>query len=257
MRIVPWRFALALLLAPCAASPLAAQGSVLTGQVVDAQTGARLAGAVVDATPGGRSAATDEIGAFRLSLRAGRDYVVVVSRVGYADQRAAVSIPPAGAAGPVTFALTPEPLVLERVEVVVDRFEARRHLQPVSSYVLNRDRLSRFGAGNLALAVRAAGMVNLVPCPAGALSLTRLAGFTYEPVGSENCVSHRGGAVLSAVFIDDRRAFGGYDELLGYAPSDVHHVEVYQRGAMVRVYTLGYVEALARANRRLPPLDWW
>lgn len=252
MRIIHLPFVLALLLA----LPLQAQRAVLSGWVVDAQTGARLAGAVVDVAPDGRSAATDETGAFRLPLRAGRDYVVVITRVGYAEQRVAVTV--SASAQPVTFALTPEPLVLERVEVVVDRFEARRNMLPVSSYVLNRERLARFGAGDLALAVRAAGMISASPCPPGSSALTSLTGWTFPAMGTDNCVSYRGQYVPMGVFIDDWRALGGFAELQGYSPSEVHHVEVYQRGTMIRVYTLAYVESLARGNRRLPPLDgWW
>ena len=63
------------LLVVAMAWPLTAQESraVLRGEVVDEQTGARLSGVVVEVAPGGQKVATDAAGAFRLTLRTGRD----------------------------------------------------------------------------------------------------------------------------------------------------------------------------------------
>lgn len=259
MRILRVPFAAALL-ALGLAPPLVAQRATVSGRVVDAQTGAGLAGAMVEVGPGGRADATDQTGAFELRLRPGREYILVVTRLGYAEQEVAISLGPNATAQTIDFALTPEPLVLEGVEVVVDRFEARRHTTTMSSFVLNRDRLARFGGGDLPHAVRSAAMIMTTPCASGyppAAGWTRLASFRHEALGVDNCISYRGSIVPVSVYIDDRPVFGGFEALQGYSPSDMHHVEVYQRGAMVRVYTLAYVENLARTNRRLPPLHRW
>lgn len=255
MRIVRMPFALAVLLALGIAPALAAQRAVLHGRIVDAQSGAALTGVLVQVTPDGRSAATDQTGAFRLRLRAGRDHMLTLSRLGYLEQNVVVSALAEGDSEPMTFAMTPEPLVLERVEVLVDRFEARRHSVPMSSYVLGRERLVRYGGGDLVQFVRSGAMLTTTSCEG--VSLSRLVTWASSPVTGSYCIHYRGGVVAPTVYVDDRRAFAGLDELHGYSPLDVHHVEIYQRGTMIRVYTLGYVERLARSNRRLPGMDWW
>jgi hypothetical protein len=253
----------AALLAVAMAWPVAAQqpggssSAVLRGEVVDEQTGAPLSGVVVEVAPHGQKVATDEAGAFRLSVRAGRDYMLTFSRLGYEEQRTAVSIPAGGALEPMTFAMTPEPLVLEAVEVLVDRFEDLRHRVPVSSYVLRRDYLARSGGSNLAQVVRSSAMLMTTSC-AGASTRRSFAGFGASPIPGMYCIRYRGDVVIPTVYIDDRPAFGGVDELATYSPWDVHHVEIYQRGLTISVYTMAYVDNLARGNRRLPLLHpYW
>jgi hypothetical protein len=253
----------AALLAVAMAWPVAAQESrgsssaVLRGDVVDAQTGARLSGVVVEVAPGAQKVATDAAGAFRLSLRTGRDYMLTLSRLGYEEQSVVVSVQAGGALEPMTVSMTAEPLVLEAVEVLVDRFEDRRHRTPMSSYVLRRDRLARSGGSDLAQVVRSAAMLMTASCE-GASTRGRFAGFGISPVPGMYCIRYRGDVVVPRVYIDDRLVLGGVDELASYSPWDVHHVEIYQRGLMISVYTLGYVESLARGKRRLPLLNpYW
>lgn len=248
------------LLAVAMAWPVAAQqpggssSAVLRGEVVDEQTGARLSGVRVEVSPGRQTVATDAAGAFRVTLRAGRDYMLTLSRLGYEEQSMVVSVPAEGALEAMAFAMTPEPLVLEAVEVLVDRFEDRRNRVPVSSYVVGRDRLARSGGSDMAQVVRSAAMLMTASCE-GASTRSRFAAFGVSAVPGSYCIRYRGDVVIPSVYIDDRRAFGGVDELAGYSPWDVHHVEVYQRGLVIRVYTLAYVDNLARGNRRLPLLN--
>jgi hypothetical protein len=243
----------ALALASAAQAQRGREEVVVSGRVFDAATGAPLKGAVVEVAPARRWAATDSSGAFLVRLRPG-DYLLVVTQLGYADQRSAIRLAPGAEAAEVAVAMTSEPVMLEAVEVVADRFETRRHLVPLSSRRIARDRLVR-GAGNLTQVVRSAGMMFATPCD-GAVSSSIFATSSFPSPRGLYCIYRRGQVVAPAVYIDDRLAYGGMFELDSYLPADVHHVEVYGMGMMVRVYTLGYVESLARGRSRLPPMFW-
>jgi hypothetical protein len=257
MRIVRMPFVLAVLLALGVAPALSAQRAVLQGRVVDTQTGAALTGVLVQAAPGGAAAATDETGSFRLRVRAGHDYMLTLSRLGYEEQNVVVTAPAAGDPEPLTVSMTSEPLVLEALEVVVDRFEDRRHRTPMSSYVLRRDRLARSGGSDMAQVVRSSAMLMTTSCE-GASTRRGFAGFGVSPIPGSYCIRYRGDVLPPRVYIDDRLAFGGVDELASYSPHDVHHVEIYQRGLMISVYTMAYVDNLARGKRRMPLLNpYW
>lgn len=234
----------ALALAMFAAAPAQAQrraAVVVTGQVVDAGTGQALAGVLVEAAPGARTALTDAEGRFTLRLHAG-DYLLHASRLGYAEGRRVVAV--AGdSLGGLVFALAPQPLLLERVNVVLNRFESRRRTVPLASRVLDEQRLAHMGGSSVARVLESEAM--LVPC-AGSRSFAG---------GSQNsCIYSRGQTVRPEVYVDDRLAFGGMDELDVYGTSEVHHVEVYGRGLMIRVYTRSYVERIIRSGRRLGPI---
>lgn len=238
-----WTASAALALA-LVAVPAAAQESVtVAGTVVDAQSGEPVAGVLVQALPGERRAVTDAEGRFTLRLRAG-GYTVRVSQLGYAEQEQAVSVDAAAPAA-LAFALQPEPLVLERLNVVLDRFATRRNSVAMSTRVLDRRRLALSGAHSL-VDVVAGAAVPVVPCRSGgALSLRAGHGTGVH------CVYNRGRVIAPAVFIDDRPAFGGMDELAMYGPGEMHHLEIYGMGRMIRAYTLEYVDAVARGRRPL------
>jgi hypothetical protein len=59
------------------------------------------------------------------------------------------------------------------------------------------------------------------------------------------------------VYIDDRPAFGGMEELEMYAPHELYAIESYAGGRMVRAYTMWFMEDLARKKRRLDPVILW
>ena len=232
-------------LAMFAAEPAQAQRRgpvVVTGQVVDAGTGQALAGVLVEAVPGARTALTDAEGRFTLRLNAG-DYLLHASRLGYTEGKRVVDV--AGdSLGGLAFALAPQPLVLERVNVVLDRFESRRRTVPLASRVLDEQRLAHMGGASAARVLESEAM--LVPC-AGSSRM-----FAGGSQGS--CIYSRGQTVRPEVYVDDRLAYGGMEELDVYGTSEVHHVEVYGRGLMIRVYTKHYVERIVRSGRRLGPI---
>jgi hypothetical protein len=86
-----------------------------------------------------------------------------------------------------------------------------------------------------------------VPC-AGSSRIMRIG------VVPRSCIYSRGQAVRPEVYVDDRLAYGGLDELGGYGTSELHHVEIYGRGLMIRVYTKRYVNRIIRSGRRLEPI---
>jgi hypothetical protein len=232
-------------LAVFAAAPVQAQQRAtvaVTGQVVDAGTGQPLAGVLVEAAPGARNTLTDAEGRFSLWLRAG-DYLLHASRLGYAEGRRVVVV--AGdSLGPVQLSLAPQPLVLERVNVVLDRFESRRRTVPLASRVLDEQRLAQMGHTSVARVLEGEAM--MVPC----ISRSR----TFSGGSRLSCIYSRGQTVRPEVYVDDRLAYGGLEELDVYGTPEVHHVEVYGRGLMIRVYTKHYVERIIRSGRRLEPI---
>jgi hypothetical protein len=223
-------------LAAFATAPAAAQqgsgGATLVGTVVDARSGQAIAGAMVDASPGLGRTATDAEGRFQLRLRGG-SVMIHVTQLGYRTQQQLITLQ-GEAPAPLTFSLEPEPVVLERLDVVLDRFAARRQRVAMSTRVLDRAELAGFGGHDMAQAIRDAA-VPVVPC---------------NRSGSQ-CVYSRGQVVAPAVYVDDRPALGGLAELATYSPSDMHHVEIFGSGRMIRVYTMRYVDAVARGRQRL------
>jgi hypothetical protein len=238
------------------AAPLASQGdpAVLSGQVVDEQTREAIPNVPVVIFPGRRTVQADQEGRFRVRLRPG-DYVVATSHLGYGDRQLAVSVTP-GLTEPLLVELTPEPHLLEAVRVTVDRFARRRHSVALSSQVIDRSRLTRTGGGDVWSAVRGyAGLGPGIACDSDFRSRASGA-HRYAFAGSDGCIHRRGQVMAPRFFIDDRPAFAGSDELAGYLASEIHHVEVYARGEMIRVYTMGYVERVARGQERLFASVW-
>lgn len=242
-----WTHPLLLCALILAAAPAAAQRTAtvtVSGTVVDAQSGEGVAGVMVEAAPGERRAVTDAAGRFELRLRAGA-YMVEVSHLGYGSQRQMVEARE-GAQEPLRFSLEPEPVMLERLHVVLDRFAARRNMIAMSSRVLDRRHLARYGGHSVAQVVESAA-VPVVPCSSGSLALLTGAGT------GTHCIYSRGQVISPTIYIDDMPAIGGMDELASYSPGDTHHVEIFGNGRMIRMYTVSYVEAVVRGRRPLPP----
>lgn len=54
--------------------------------------------------------------------------------------------------------------------------------------------------------------------------------------------------------VDDRPAVGGIDDLDMYDPQELYAVETIQGGTYINVYTVAYIERLARSGREPWPL---
>ena len=103
------------LLALLAAAPSLAQTAVVSGQIIDADTGDPLVGATVNVVSLSRGAATDIDGEYSFSVPPG-NYVLRASFVGYTTQEAQIS---AAAGGVLTqnFSLSPDLDLLDEVVV--------------------------------------------------------------------------------------------------------------------------------------------
>lgn len=237
------RSALLLALAFGGASTAAAQEDptrpVLRGRVVDAETRAPLSGAFVMPFGGARAVVTDSLGLFRLTMELAPSYPLTVEQLGYAT--VSVTLPGTASAEFTTILLPPNPLALEGLTVLVDRFERRRRFHFGSVQVLDQDRLRRSARPNAYEIVRAA-VPFARPC----------FGVDYDRL----CTPRRGSVRPVDVCLDDVPLWSGIDVLEAYDPAELYLVEVYDRGQEIRIYTRYFVEERLRTGRRLAPLSW-
>lgn len=230
MRTTP----LALLLALAAAPALAAQASV-TGQVLDSETQQPVAGATVALPDAGLRTVTDAAGEFALRRVPEGEQRWVIHRTGYSDWEEHSTVADGDR---FTIRLLPRAVSLEAVEVTVNRLERRRRAYPGTVSVVDRDEIATSASDNLLDIVLHRAIRGGTLCGAGAIcALGRSAQGTRV-----------------RVVLDDAPVLGtdGTEGLLrSYDPSEIHSVESYDGGQVVRVYTRWYVESLTGP---LPPL---
>lgn len=229
-------------------TPLAAQeavdGPAVTGRVVDARTGAPVSGAFVGLDPVEEGVFTDSLGTFRLPVPERPTYRVVAEQLGYSDVRVTVSAD--RATEPVEIAIEPDPVALEKLEVLGRRFtrERRSYAGAVASYD-HEEMLAQRGQTAFDVALRRA---HLRPCPPSR--------------HAEWCTLSRGELVPSRVYVDEIPVvWDGVNWLRDYDAREIYLMEVYSFGRVIRVLTRRGVderpEQLA-ALRTLPivPPPW-
>ncbi|HEY7771426.1 carboxypeptidase regulatory-like domain-containing protein [Longimicrobium sp.] len=227
-------FAAALTALFMAAVPAAAQSAddpplpLLTGRVVDRASGAAVPDAIIYVGSVDQAIAAGEDGLFRIRLKPGY-YQVQVSRLGYADLTTSVSISADDRS--LTIEMEAEPVLLERVQVFGNRLKSRRNSRPVSSVVFDRREMVASAAPDVLEFVRTR------------VGLTRA---TCRGSSMTPCAYVRGEALPVAVTVDEMPAIGGLDALAMYRGDELHMVEVYGGGRLVKVYTVAYVEHAAR-----------
>jgi hypothetical protein len=207
----------------------------LSGVVVDAESGDPVAHATIEIRGTSHSTRTDASGRFTLRGLPEGAHRMIVQQIGYVQRGEWVDVP--GDVEPLYLPLQPDPIVLRGIEVQMDRFEQRRRRS--------------------ARPVRAFDRETLLAAPIGSMSdwIPRRAGMHIRPCRDpmETCVLRRGRTVRVSVFIDGQRALGGMEDLMAYAPEDIHLIEVWG-GTQVRVYTEMYVGSrAARIGATLPP----
>ena len=137
--------------------------------------------------------------------------------------------------------MTPAPLAVEGLDVFAERFRERFEMRRAASqgvvFVFGPEDMKELGARNgfelFWKVVRTAR-----PCPGRSWEFCLARGSRDRPI---------------LVCIDERRAWGGVNELLVYEPGDLYAVEVYDRGGQIRAYTQWWV-ANRMARRLLPPV---
>ena len=147
-----------------------------------------------------------------------------VGSLGYATREAEPTVAPGGV---VTVPLTPDPELLERIEVVADRLEylRARHFNPIR--VVDSRELADLGSGGIEAHVRA--MVGgLGPCASAA------GGCDGDP---------------AVAFIDDWFFPFRLDELDAFTPPELYALEVYPQESIVRVYTRDFIARAAEDPR--------
>lgn len=209
------------------------------GRVVDLHTESPIPNAVIGFDGSGRMTFTDSLGAFALEAPPAWEYHLTVRVLGYEPTRFTVTAEQMER--PLIIALRPDPIALEGLEVLVDRFQRRRNFYPGSVQTLDQSRLAVHGISTAYEIVRRR-VLGLRRCPA-AMGLM-----------DDMCVFRRGRMQKTEVCIDEAPAFGGVSELEAYSATDLYLVEIYDRGLAIRVYTNWYVERALQDRRRLRPL---
>lgn len=209
-------------------APLHAQeteGPGVTGRVVDARSGAPIRGAFVGLYPADEGVLTDSTGFFSLPVSASPPYDLVAEQLGYSDGRIAVSA--AEVDGGVEIRIEPDPVALQELEVVTERFARERNAYAGAVNAYDQDfMLSQPGQTAFDIAVRSAG---LRPCTSS----------SFE----EWCAVSRGQLVPVRVYVDEIPvAWDGVNSLRDYHAGEVYLMEVYGFGRMIRVLTRWGVE---------------
>lgn len=238
----PWRSILPLLVASLlvvqGATAQAPDTTTVTGIVVEAGTGEPVPGALVSMQVEDWGVMTSADGAFLLPGVPEGQTTLEVTALGYADLL--LTQPVLSGMEPLRVELQPDPILLDGIRVMADRFETRRKAAAVSVRAFDREEL-RYAPTDVVDFLRYRAAIPLTFCNGGL---------------SRYCVLSRGRYVTPSVYIDEVRAVGGLEELEGYPSRAIFLVEVYSRGRHIRVYTNQYMER--RGNAPVFPIPlWW
>jgi len=230
--------AAALLLLGTALSVHAQETVTLRGRVIDADTRRPIHGAIVLPLASTRGYVTDTLGRFTLEVPASGAYPLTAEQLGYAMADVVLA-----STAPIEFTtilLKPNPIALEGLSVLVDRFERRRRFYYGPIRVMDQAQLLRRPASSAYDVVRS-NLPMARPC--------------VDDM-NELCTFRRGRREPVDICVDEVRAYGGAMELGLYGAGDLYMVEVYDMGREVRVYTRWFVENRLRSGRSLQPLSW-
>lgn len=203
--------------------------------IVDAETETPLSGAYASVEASDWGSLTTDDGRILLCGIGAGTHLVTVERLGYMTLESRVVAN--SSAEPVTLSMQPDPVLLEGLEIVTDRFERRRRA--------------------VATAVRAydeEDLANSVYWSAAEFVDSRL-GVTTAPCGIQRCVYSRGRMVIPSVYLNEFPLTGGWVELELIPTSQLYMVEVYGWGRHIRAYTHGFMKRAA--NVRLAPMPLW
>ncbi len=234
-----WILSLVAVVVAFAAKSAFAQETVevfdLRGTVVDGM-GQPLIGAFVSMTGSEWGSLTDERGRFRIpDVFPGR-IELTAEQLGYANLEWAGEV--SEASGLLLLRMEAQPVLLEGLTVVTDRFRARRNGTATSVMTFDRTALATSPQESILRFVQARAGLSEVSCPSYTISST--------------CFYSRGRAMAPVVYIDEQRVLGGLDYLDALRPAELYMVEVYARGRHIRAYTTNFMARAART--RLSPV---
>lgn len=221
------------------AQDLVAQGRVrIRGRVLDGVTRSPVAGAFVGRSYSDTGVLTDSLGLFTLELLSDFSYPITVENLGY--RTLDVVLNPTAPDEFTTILLPPDPLAIQGLTVLVDRFARRRRTYAGPVRVIDQDRLLN-GQSESAFDLVTRSVPFGRPCRT-----------SFE----ELCTIRRGREQVVQVCIDERRAFAGARELESYDSRELYMVELYGWGSQVRVYSRWYVDRMVSEGRTLRPLSF-
>lgn len=249
MRCFNWRlsllsFAAGIVLAASSTAAQQATTFTLTGVVVDSATGAPISGAWVEIFGRNIVAITDPSGAFRLPKVPAGVMAIRVRQLGYADAFIAYDV--ASDITSIRINLAPNPIVLEAVQVVTNRFERRRRAAPFSVRALTSEHLAATAAFDAYDFLH--DRLHFITCPraSGGQGLV-------IAVQRDVCIRYRGGWIAPQLYVDGAPWIGGIEALRGWSKADLHRVEIVRGGAEVWIFTRAFATRLAQGQAQLPP----
>ncbi|MDE2781922.1 MAG: carboxypeptidase-like regulatory domain-containing protein [Gemmatimonadota bacterium] len=207
----------------------------IVGVIIDAATDMPLAGAYVSVETSDWGSLTTDNGRFLLCEVGDGSHLVTVERLGYITLQSRVQADASG--DPVALQMRPDPVLLEGLEIVSDRFERRR--RAAATRVLAFDQEDLAGSGYWSAA-------DFVDMRSGIMS---------TQCGLNRCIYYRGRVVEPTVYLDEFLLIGGWSHLEGIPTSQLYMIEVYRRGTHIRAYTHSFMERAARV--RLAPVMIW
>ena len=206
----------------------------ILGVVVDASTEMPLSGAYVSVEGSDWGSLTTDDGWFVLCEIEAGTHLVTVERLGYATLESRVEA--AAPSDRVALRMQPDPILLEGLQIVTDRFERRRRAVVTAVRTFDQEDFARSSYWS------AAEFVDLH------------AGVFTTPCGGSTCVYYRGyarGPIEPAVYLDEVRMIGGWYQLEAIPTSQLYMIEVYAGGTHIRAYTHHFMEYAAKV--RLEP----
>lgn len=241
-RSVPWL--LGLVLSAGFASPAAAQDAQpvcldgearIVGVVVDAVTDMPLASVSVSVARSDWLSLTTDSGRFLLCEIEAGPHRLTAERLGYRTVTALVEAVPSG--DPLRVRMQADPIVLEGLEVVMDRFRHRRRAVATTVRTYDEEDLASSSYGSVADFIDSRPGIVIGPCRFRA------------------CVYSRGGRVESNIYLDEMPLIGGWSELESIPTTQLYMVEVYGRGRHIRAYSHAFMQRAAKI--RLLPMPIW
>jgi len=207
----------------------------IVGVIVDADTETPLAHAYASVEASKWGSLTSDNGRFLLCGIGAGVHAVTIERLGYVTLETRIEANSSGE--PVALQMHPDPVLLEGLEIVSDRFERRRRAVATAVRAFDQEAIASSGLWS------AAEFVDM------------RAGVITTPCGISRCVYYRGRRVSPTVYLDEFRLIGGWSELETIPTSQLYMVEIYRRGTHIRAYTHHFMKRAATV--RLAPMMIW
>ncbi len=222
---------------------LGQQGSMVFGQILDAENKTPIAFAFVGWQGSDRGVLSDALGEFILPLESDASQVLRVNQLGYHQLLRDTRADTTGA--PLVLLLSPDPIQLEGLTVLAERLaERRRGPYGVADVLERADLLESAQGSGYELVMQMLPFVGLCNRESEALCM---AGRPMMGQRREVTVCVDGNKVPGMMM---QTALSGVD------PRGMYLVEAYPRAGHVRMYSPGYIKRLLDAGMSLPPLSF-